>query len=140
MAEPQPQDLSDCTAPTAEQSPKQWIIRLADGKVFPGFGAPEQTLHIERALLPEKDGYRLKVRLPPDLFRGIGVVYKDSDSGKGTESSVATSALNSGRPETLNPVYFMRPEHATCSVRDGLLTAVRTELKATPDQAVLQMQ
>ncbi|WP_434384695.1 hypothetical protein [Melittangium boletus] len=140
LGEQPPQDLSDCGPPTDDQAPKQWLIRLADAKVFPGFGAPEQALRVERAPLPGKEGYRLKVQLPPGLFRGISVVYNDSDGGKGTDSRIATSALTPGRPETLNPVYFIRPEQASCSVRDGLLTAVRTEIKAMPDQAVLQMQ
>ncbi|WP_157774970.1 hypothetical protein [Melittangium boletus] len=140
LAPEPPQELSDCGPPTDEQLPKQWIIRIADGKVFPGFGKPEQTLQVERAQMPGKEGYWLKVKLPPDLFRGISVVYSDSDSGKGPDSRVATSKLKPGRPETLNPVYWVRPEQAVCTVRDGQLTAVRTEIKAEPGKAVLQMK
>jgi len=135
-----PQVLNGCTKPTEAQRPVQWGIRIADGKVFPGFGNPKQTLKVERAQTKDKTGYRLKVTLPGD-FEAIGVVYSDSDSGKKQEKMVATSTLKFGRPETLNPIYAVTPNQATCALKDGQLTVVPgPELKPKPEQAVFQMQ
>ncbi|WP_257461468.1 hypothetical protein [Archangium lipolyticum] len=133
-----PHQLTGCGAPTEAQKPMQWSIRIADGKVFPAFGAPKETLGVERAVLPGGNGYRLKVKLPTLPFLGIGLVYSDSDSGKKPESRVATSELKPGRPETLNPVYLVYPEEATCAVREGQLTVVQGELQVEPAQAALQ--
>lgn len=133
-----PHELSGCGEPTDEQKPVQWAIRLADGKAFPAFGAPKEMLQVERAELPGKKGYRLKVTLPVP-FRGLGVVFSDSDTGKKPETRVATNELKSNRPELLNPVRTVFPEQATCAVQDGELAIVPgPELKAEPDKAVLQ--
>jgi hypothetical protein len=134
-----PQELTGCGKPEKEALPVQWGIRLVDGKVFPAFGSPKQTLGVERAELPGKKGYRVKVKLPP--FQGISVVYSDSDSGRKQELMLATSLVKFGRPETLNPVRVVPPEEATCAVKNGELAVVPAPTKKTePDVAVLRMQ
>lgn len=132
-----PETLTGCGKPTDAQKPVQWGIRIADGQVFPAFGSPKQTLQVERAELPGKKGYRLKVKLPTP-FQGISVVYSDSDSGKKQELMLATSLVKFGRSETLNPVRVVPPEQATCAVKNGELTVVRgLAKKLEPEVAVL---
>lgn len=135
-----PQQLNGCGGKlTKDQKPVQWGIRIVDGQVFPAFGAPKQTLQVERAELPGAKGYRLKIKLPMP-FLGISVVYSDSDGGKKQEAMKATSPLKFGRPETFNPVYLVYPQEGSCTVKDGKLAVVRPELKAEPDKAVLQRE
>ncbi len=140
LAPQAPQELTGCGKPTNEQKPSQWGLRLVDGQVFPAFGSPKQTLQVERAEMPDKKGYRLKVKLPTP-FKGISVVYSDSDSGKKQELMLATSAVKFGRPETLNPVRVVPPQEATCAVKNGVLAVVRAPAKKPePDVAVLRME
>ncbi|MCY1082436.1 hypothetical protein [Archangium lansingense] len=139
LAPEAPQELTGCGKPTDAQKPSQWGIRVTDGKVFPAFGSPKQTIQVERAELPGKQGYRLKLKLPTP-FKGISVVYSDSDSGKKQELMLATSAVKFGRPETLNPVRGVSPAEATCAVKNGQLALVPgTAKKTEPDVAVLRM-
>jgi hypothetical protein len=140
LAPQRPEALSGCGKPKGEQLPSQWGIRIADGKVFPAFGAPTRTIQVERAELPGKQGYRLKLTLPTP-FQGISVIYSDSDSGKKQELMLATSAVKFGRPETLNPVRVVPPAEATCGVKNGELALVPGPVKKTePDVAVLRME
>ncbi|PTL83107.1 hypothetical protein [Vitiosangium sp. GDMCC 1.1324] len=139
LAPEAPQELTGCGKPTAEQKPSQWGIRIVDGQVFPAFGSPRQTLQVERAALPGKKGYLLKLKLPTP-FKGISVVYSDSDSGKKQELMLATSLVKFGRPETLNPVRVVSPKEATCAVKNGVLAVVPgPPPKTEPDVAVLGM-
>ncbi|WNG51181.1 hypothetical protein F0U60_48905 [Archangium minus] len=138
LAPQAPQELTGCGKPTDAQKPSQWGIRIADGQVFPAFGSPKQPLQVERAELPGKQGYVLKLKLPTP-FKGISVVYSDSDSGKKQELMLATSLVKFGRPETLNPVRVVPPEEATCAVKNGQLSVVQgSPLKSEPDVAVLR--
>ncbi|WNG61609.1 hypothetical protein F0U59_48020 [Archangium gephyra] len=140
LAPQPPQELTGCGKPAAAQLPSQWGIRVADGKVFPAFGSPKQTLQVERAELPGKQGYRMKLKLPTP-FQAISVVYSDSDSGKKQERMLATSAVKFGRPETLNPVRVVPPAEATCGVKNGELAVVPGPAKKLePDVAVLRME
>jgi hypothetical protein len=140
LAPQAPQELTGCGKPTDAQKPSQWGIRIADGQVFPAFGSPKQTLQVERAELPGKQGYLMKVKLPTP-FKGIGVVYSDSDGGKKQELMVATSPVKFGRPELLNPVRVVPPEEATCAVKNGGLAVVRgPATKTEPDVAVLRVE
>ncbi|AKJ07995.1 hypothetical protein ATI61_107434 [Archangium gephyra] len=135
-----PQELTGCGKPEAAQLPSQWGIRIVDGKVFPAFGSPQQTLQVERAELPGKQGYRMKLKLPTP-FQAISVVYSDSDSGKKQERMLATSAVKFGRPETLNPVRVVPAAEATCGVKNGELSVVPGAVKKMePDVAVLRME
>lgn len=138
LAPEPPQSLTGCGKPAKEQLPSQWGIRIADGKVFPAFGSPTRMPQVERAELPGKKGYVLKVTLPTP-FQGISVVYSDSDSGKKQELMLATSLVKFGRPETLNPVRVVPPAEATCAVKNGQLSVVLgPPLKAEPDMALLR--
>ncbi|WP_257450905.1 hypothetical protein [Archangium lipolyticum] len=139
LAPQAPQELTGCGKPTDAQKPAQWGIRIADGQVFPAFGSPKQTLQVERAELPGKRGYRLLMKLPP--FKGIAVVYSDSDSGKKQELMLATSPVKFGRPEVLNPVRVVPAEEATCTVKNGELAVARGPVKKTePDVAVIRVE
>jgi hypothetical protein len=139
LAPQAPQELTGCGKPTDAQKPMQWGIRIVDGQVFPAFGSPKQTLQVERAELSGKQGYQLLVKLPP--FKGIAVVYSDSDSGKKQELMLATSPVKFGRPEMLNPVRVVPPEEATCGVKNGELAVVRGPVKKTePDVAVIRVE
>jgi hypothetical protein len=135
-----PQELSGCGQPSRDERPVQWGIRLADGKVFPAYGSPKQKLKVERVELrgPQGlEGYRLKVTLPKG-FRGVSVVYSDSDAGQKQERMLATSPLKFARPETLNAVRLVLPVEATCGVRDGGLTVAPSPLQVQgPDVAAL---
>jgi len=140
LAPQAPQEQTGCGKPAKEALPVQWGIRMVDGQVFPAFGSPKQPLGVERAELPGKKGYRVKVKLPTP-FQGIGVVYSDSDSGKKQELMLATTLVKFGRPETLNPVRVVLPEEATCAVKNGELAVVPGPAKKfEPDVAVLRMQ
>lgn len=140
LAPQPPQELTGCGKPAREQLPSQWGIRIADGKVFPAFGSPTRAPEVERAEMPGKQGYRLKLKLPTP-FGGLSVVYSDSDSGKKQELMLATSAVKFGRPETLNPVRVVPPAEATCAVKNGELALVPGPVKKTePDVAVLRME
>lgn len=135
-----PQELMGCGNPQPEQRAVQWGIRIADGQVFPGHGAPKQKLAVEKVEIREPAGlvgYRLKVTLPK-AFRSLAVIYSDSDEGKKQERMLATTPLKFARPETLNAVRLVLPEEATCVVRGSELTVVPTPLKVQgPDVAAL---
>lgn len=132
--------LSGCGKPKGTERPVQWGIRVTDGKVFPAQGSPTQALAVDKVELREADklvGYRLKVTLPGE-FKGVTVVYSDSDTGKKQERLIATSPLVFARPETLNPLREVPPEEATCVVRGTALAVEPTPLKPEgPDVAVL---
>jgi hypothetical protein len=139
LAPQAPQELTGCGKPADAQKPVQWGIRIADGQVFPAFGSPRQTLQVERAELGTR-GSLLRVKLPTP-FKGLGVVYSDSDGGKKQELMLATSPVKFGRPETLNPVRGVPPEEATCTVKNGVLAVVRGPAKKMEsDVAVIRVE
>ena len=135
-----PQELTGCGEPLPDQRALQWGIRLVDGQVFPGAGNPKQKLSVEKVELREPSGivgYRLKVGLPKG-FRGLAVIYSDSDEGKKQERMLATGPVKFARPETVNAVRLVLPEEATCAVRGGELAVEPTPLKVQgPDVAAL---
>jgi hypothetical protein len=135
-----PQEMTGCGKPRPEERAVQWGIRIADGQVFPAHGSPKQKLTVEKVEIRESEalvGYRLKVTLPKG-FRGVSVLYSDSDEGQKQERVLATSPLKFARPETLNAIRLVTPEEATCVVRGGELTVVPTPLKVQgPDVAAL---
>ena len=136
-----PELLNACTSPAADQQPEQWILRIADAKVFPGYGAPRRTiLQVDKVEMREAGvlaGYRFKVVLARP-FGGISVVYSDSDSGKKPERLLATSPLRTARPETFNPVQQVDLHKVTCVVRGGTLAVVPVALdKGSSNTAAL---
>lgn len=110
-----------CEAKRAEK-PVQWGVRLADGGVFSGYGAPaKERLQVE---VGEGTGsIRLKLRLtqPEPL---ISFVYSDSDDGERQKALIATSDLAFGRVTALGQTLEIDPKDATCVVRNGRLEPV----------------
>jgi hypothetical protein len=98
--------------------PEQWGIRVADGKVFAGHGAPAApALRVERATA---DGVvRLKIALPPRK-QAITVAYSDGD-GKRQRVVVASSRAAKGRAETLGTALDLTRSAWTCAERAGRL-------------------
>lgn len=106
--------------------PRQWSIRVSDGKVIPGFGSPPRDrLQVERQEVVVRGGrtvMRLHVVLPLPLG-SITVAYSDSDDGKAPERVLATSALVPGLLPTLGAAQVIAPRKAVCEVRKDKLTS-----------------
>jgi hypothetical protein len=98
---------------------KQWGIRAADGRVFPGAGAPTAALKAERAQV-DSHTVRFRIELPED-FEALTVVYSDSDDGKTQKSLLATSRLSFAVGSTLGRVDRTPASRTTCAVVDGSL-------------------
>lgn len=112
--------------------PLQWGVRIADGQVFAGKGAPDpKAIRVEK--LVKGNVARLHLRTPPG-FEAITVVYSDSDDGKTQKRMIATSNLVFGEPETLGALSSIDPEKAICRMQDGKLEPVLTP---PPDDAPL---
>ena len=118
--------------PTKEPPPKQWGIRLADGKVFAGYGSPKPAeLTIERAA--KDDGLvRFRIGLPHE-YQGITVAYSDGDGHK-QQRLFATSIAKKGVPETVGAAFDIKADQAVCEVRDGRLEP-RITYARKPDEA-----
>jgi len=118
----------------------QWGVRIVDGKVFPGFGKPTETLRVRRSPGALKDGSPalLAITLPSWFDAksgGITVVYSDSDDGATQKRLIATSDLSYGKRWTLGRARPIAPDEATCSVHGGKLAPVLNHA-FTHDQAV----
>ena len=118
--------------PTKEPPPKQWGIRLADGKVFAGYGSPKPAeLTVERAA--KDDGLvRFRIGLPHE-YQGITVAYSDGD-GRKQQRLFATSIARKGVPETVGAAFDIKADQAVCEVKDGRLEP-RITYARKPDQA-----
>lgn len=105
-------DLPHCFGPP-EGDPlpraQQWGIRLADGKVFPGAGAPRAAPRVERLALENDLGpvVRMRVTLPADAA-AVTVVYSDSDGGRRQRRLTATSEVRLGDPLSLGVIQQER--------------------------------
>ncbi len=125
--DPDPSELCLPTAAGAGAGAlRQWAIRLADGKVFPGLHAAGQPnpLVVARAEGTSADGRavtRLKVAIAPPAPQGITVVFSDSDDGKAQERLLATSQLVFGKAATLGRLWPVDPKDAVCVVEHGAL-------------------
>ncbi len=105
---------------------RQWGIRVSDGKLFPGVGAP--TLATDPIVVDRADGkdatgraaVRLRIRIASAIDT-ITVVYSDGDDGKSQERLVATSRLKFGKSATLGRLLTIKPEEARCEVENGTL-------------------
>ena len=118
--------------------PKQWGIRVADGKVFAGFGTPkpeEKAISVERSSAPGGAGaVRFKIVIPKG-FGAVTVSYSDSDDGKKQERLIATSKLVHGKLATLGALEVIDGKSAACRVDGGKLEPV---IKAfVGDKAIL---
>lgn len=105
---------------------RQWAIRLADGKVFPGHhatGVPD-PFTVARAEGKSVDGrsvVRLKVEIAAPSLQAVTVVYSDSDDGKMQKRLLATSRLKFGKAPTLGRLWPVEPTDAICVVENGTL-------------------
>jgi hypothetical protein len=101
------------------EAPRQWGIRVSDGKVFAGYGSPSPgELTVDRAA---KDAglVRFRIGLPRGIH-GITVAYSDGD-GKKQQRVFATSVPKRGAPETLGATFDLKSDQAVCEVREGQL-------------------
>lgn len=104
-----------------DDGPKQWGIRVADGKVFSGYGKPKESdLSVERSA--SVDGsVHFKVRLPGQPA-AMTLGYSDGD-GKKQRRVVATSLVRKGTRASLG-AFLDGGEQATCRVEAGRLEPV----------------
>lgn len=126
-----------CEAP--RNGARQWSVRVGDGAVLPGVGAPPGLSGVE--VTRRGRVARLKIPLGPERASGatrLTVAYADSDDGIHLERVLATSELDPGRPETLGDVWEVEPEEATCvATRKGLAVS-RPSLRPIPNAPVGQ--
>ncbi len=120
--------MDACLPRDDDAPPKQWAIRAADGRVFPGFGNPSPAaLSVERVAA---DGaVRMRVVLPHDA-QAIAVVYSDGDDGARQKRLIATSALKFGDRVTLGALRKVSPDEAVCVAREGALRPQMTRRPA----------
>jgi len=105
---------------------RQWAIRLADGKTFPGMHAASSPdpFTIARSEGKSVDGrtvVRLKIGIAVTALEAITVVYSDGDDGKTQERLIATSRLKLGKAPTLGRLWPIESNEAICSVENGAL-------------------
>jgi hypothetical protein len=105
--------MAHCEEKLAEK-PVQWGVRLADGAVFSGYGAPAVgRLQVEMA---SRDGAaRLKIRLL-DAASFVSFVYSDSDDGLRQKALIASSNLLFGNLRSLGETLRIHPEDAVCAL------------------------
>jgi hypothetical protein len=117
-----------CADPTGVPSVSQWAIRVADGRVFPGYGQPTRLLSVESTR--GNYGVRMKIRLAEVIGTNdrLTLVYGDSDDGIRTKRRIATSELDSRNwwtlGETFDPfakVYGPTPD-VGCAIESGKLS------------------
>jgi hypothetical protein len=129
----------DCDAPAGSDPSRQWGIRIADGRVFPAFGAPAPLGGVEVV----RSGRVARARIPigdwvkgDDADNALTVVYSDSDDGLHQKRLIATSKVERGQAGTLGSVRAVDPAHATCVIKGKALQIVRPPLAAGPDAAI----
>jgi hypothetical protein len=113
-----------CVDPAAKSPALQWGIRLRDGAVFPGFGAPETKPAVEIARAGK--AVRLKITFDAETLRNrpFTAVYSDSDDGVHQKRLIATSSLEYGKWWTLGALPDDE-QALTCKVERGVLVARR---------------
>lgn len=116
-----PSYTDHCYPPVPER-PVQWGVRLADGAVFQGFGAPApERLQVE---LGSKQGsVRLRIRPVQDAPL-LTFVYSDSDDGQTQKTLIATSRVQHGEILSLGTAQRIDPQAAVCELRAGALEPV----------------
>lgn len=77
------------------EKPVQWAVRVSDGKVYVGYGAPKGTPKVTLA----KDG-RARIVLPWAPAQ-IAVLYSDADGASGQERLVGTSDVRYGKRDSI---------------------------------------
>ena len=111
---------SRCVDPGEKPSARQWGIRVTDGQVFAGFGAPTVMPRVEVARAGS--AIRLRVTFDADTLPRpwFTAVYSDSDDGVRQKRLIATSALVFGQWWTLGEVPDGE-EGKSCTVARGVL-------------------
>lgn len=115
---PQPPSWdAHCIDPKDTKDVLAWDVRVADGKVTPGFGKPQaKLLSVERAADPDGT-VRFKLGLPAGM-NAVTIAYADSDGGGKIERRIATSALDGGRVATLGTLEAAA-DHVRCTAHNG---------------------
>ena len=118
-----------CIDPKSSAGVVSWEVRIADGKVTPGFGKPAAaSLVVERAA-DATGAVRLRLGVP----RGQGaltIAYADSEVAGKIARRIATSGLVDGQLATLGQVSSVE-DHARCLVKGGALVP---ELLPVPEK------
>lgn len=103
----------------------EWIVRLVDGKTFPGLHAGGSTpIVVSRATGKSVDGRavtRLKLVLTAPSLQAITLAFSDSDDGKTIERVIAHSRLSPGKAATLGRLWPVDPKEAICTSASGAL-------------------
>lgn len=120
-AEDEPVDAAELCIPSKNGGGagrlRQWAIRVADGKLYPGYGAP--TLSRDPIAI-DHAGNRFKVELKMPIEK-VTVVFSDSDDGKTQKRLVSTSRLVHGKGSTLGKTFQVPATEMVCDVENGKL-------------------
>ncbi len=128
-----PSYMDHCLA-RGRPAPKQWGVRVSDGQVFSGAGAPPVgDLTVTRAVA--SDGTpRFKILLPP-IARAITIAYSDGDRGK-QKRLFASSRVKRGASETLGASFSVDERRVVCRADRGTLVAVLKDRRDPDDPFV----
>ena len=122
---------------SADESPVQWAVMMADGEVLAAHGDPVDAPRLlSRTVQSEDAGETVTLRLAlPNDVEGITVVFSKGDGQSRQLWMTATSRLAFGVLETLGQPRGVPAEAARCAVRDGRLDLVDSGLPAAIDAA-----
>lgn len=110
---------------------RQFVVRLADLKVFPGYGyGPNQKL----PLVERRDGdlgFGMQITWPVDQFpssAGLTLSYAHADAGA-TKVMWSSSTFKYADPQSLAPIYHLQgdgrdPAQACVITKDGVLNLI----------------
>jgi hypothetical protein len=122
--------LSQCAQ---NEEPRQWAIRVTDGKISSGAGNPDaDDLTVTRAAAGAT--VRLKIQLPEPtdgVEPALTIIYDDTDDGKVSKRSIATSNFKPGHAATLGSAASFDSRAGQCVIENGAL-----EFRATEGDAV----
>jgi hypothetical protein len=112
---------------------QQWAVRLTDGKMFAGNGAPALPTVAPQI---ERRDHLVRLKLSSVNATYLAVVYSDSDDGKKQERLIATSTVSFGKAVTLGTRFRVPVERASCVPDDK--GALRPKVKpwATSDEEI----
>jgi hypothetical protein len=116
-----------CTG-RAGEAPRQWGIRIADGAVFAGFGAPRDAPEVlRRREATDRDGTTttFHLRLPEENAEAISVALARGD-GRRQGRMIATSPVRLGVLRTLGDTFYVPHQAVQCAVSGGRLDLLET--------------
>ena len=108
------------------ETPRQWAIMMADGRVIPTFGDPVDGPQVlSRTTRPDAGAEIVSFRLAlPEAPENLSVVFSKGD-GQGSQLwMAATSRLEFGVAETLGQARAIGADDAQCALVDGRLNLV----------------